>query len=271
MADSKIFDRILKLGLGFVVAAIGCSEPAPQRVSPPKTTAFPHPRPTALDSALALASTVEGRDTLANLLSTRGDLVVAALKRVGHPDDVALGVRLLVQASGEEKLTFARWLIDQGGRSVGPVSVLVATSDDVQTIVQGLQTLGKLGSKEALPVIRTRLGDREAWIRMAAAHAFGEIGGVGVVEALNELLRDREATVVAAAVIAIGRTGDPMGLASCLDALDHTHPRVRGAAASAVGRLGSEAHAHDLHPLLEDTDAGVRYKASRAIEHLAAD
>lgn len=219
----------------------------------------------------SLASTPAGRDSVATQLAARRAWVLEVLDAAPPPHDVALATTLLVVARGEDKLTFASWLVIKGSRSAPVLMALLDTSIDLATTIQALQTLGKLGERKAIAVIKTRLGDREAWVRMASAHALGEIGGEGVVSALGELMSDSEAPVVAAAVIAIGKSGDPKGLPRVLDALGHTNPRVRGAAASAVGRLGSESHAERLRNLLKDPDDGVRYKASQALDQLAVD
>ncbi len=249
------------------LALIGCAEPETSSSRQASATPGPVAR---LDSSTARGVVASGGlDSVAARLGTRRTWVLEVLEASSPPHDVALAARLLSVARGEDKLTFASWLVDRGARSAPPLIDLLATPIDLQTTIQAVQTLGKLGERKAIPVIKTRLGHRDAWVRMASAHALGEIGGEGVVDALGELMTDSEAPVVAAAVIALGKSGDSGGLPRVLDALSHANPRVRGAAASAVGRLGSGSHADRLRDLLMDPDEGVRYKASQALDRLA--
>ncbi len=259
----------MRLGFSLVVslmAFVACVDGDPPARDPAPASAVNSAR--TRDS---LVSTVEGRDRLAADLSKNRGRVLEVLAKASPPHDVALAVRLMVEARGEDKLTFASWLVDRGPRSAPVLVELLGTATDLSTTVQTLQILGKLKEWKAIPVIKTRLGDRDAWVRMASAHALGEIGGQGVVSALGELMTDSEAPVVAAAVIAIGKSGDREGLPRVLNALGHANPRVRGAAASAVGRLGSVTDAVRLRALLEDPDQGVRYKAAEALDLLAAE
>ncbi len=210
------------------------------------------------------------RDSVSEAYRFHPDSVLLRMRPEKHPEDVRVATALLETSSGEAKLRFAHYLVQQGERGVPEVVSLVGRSDDWDTLLTAIQTLGKLKARTAVETVAAHLKTPNSWVRIAAAHALGDIGGSAVVDPLVKALRDTTDTVVSAALIALGKTGDQTALTACADQLDHANPRVRAAAASAIGRLGHRRDARLLHPLLDDSDSGVRFKAQQGIDRLSA-
>lgn len=196
------------------------------------------------------------------------DSVLSRMRPELAPDDVRIAAVLLERSEGESKLRFVAYLIGQGSRSVPPLTTLISTTDDWNTLVAAIQTLGKLGTDEVVEVIAARLNHENSWVRMAAAHALGDIGGTAASQALVSTLKDTAETVVSAALIGLGKAGDRRAIPSVREMLVHENARVRSGAVSAIGRLGAEEDAEVLAPLLDDPDAGVRFKAQQAMDRI---
>ena len=210
------------------------------------------------------------RDSVSEAYQFQPDSVLLRMHPEGRPEDVRVATALLETSSGEAKLRFAHYLVKQGERGVPEIVSLVGRSQDWDTLLTAIQTLGKLKARTAVKAVGVHLKAPNSWVRIAAAHALGDIGGSAVVDPLVKALRDTTDTVVSAALIALGKTGDQTALTACADQLDHANPRVRAAAASAIGRLGHRQDARLLHPLLDDSDSGVRFKAQQGIDRLNA-
>jgi HEAT repeat protein len=265
-----------------VMLAVGCRQEAPAPEHPPRGTpisnrladpysAFTDTSNTHLTRLIAgiiIARVAEGPAYLAGqYYSGRSALVRSVLDSLEttDPDQAAwLAASLLKNAPGEEKLDFEIVLLRLGNVSVKPLTSLISTHADLQTRLQALDALGKLGSRASFESITACLQDSSTWIRMGAAHALGNLSGPQVLVALSEVLDDTSDVVVAASLVALGKSGDPQSLPHIHPLLTHRNPRVRSAAASALGRLGQKESLNHLEQLLTDPDEGVRFKATRA-------
>ncbi|NIM14196.1 MAG: NACHT domain-containing protein [Candidatus Aminicenantes bacterium] len=130
-------------------------------------------------------------------------------------------------------------------------------------------TLGAMGSPEALPVLLDALrNDEDSEVRGRAANALGDIGSPEAMPPLLEVLRtDTDFTIRGLAAEALGVMGSPEAMPTLLEALrSNSDFQVRESAASALGYMGSpEAMPTLVEALRSDSDSSVRARAAEAL------
>ena len=210
------------------------------------------------------------RDSVATAFVQDPDSVLARMTPGAGPDDVRIAAALMETAHGEAKLQFVHYAVNQGARAVPALVSVIERSNDWQTLVSTIQTLGKMKAASSVTAVSQHLHTPNNWVRMAAAHALGEMNGDLARQALVSALADTADTVVSAALVGLGKLGERSATLECARLLDHDNPRVRAAAVSAIGRLGRAEDALLLDRLREDPDSGVRYKVGQAVARIRA-
>jgi len=159
-----------------------------------------------------------------------------------------------------------------------------------------LEGLAHIGHASSVPLFRSRLLDRDAYMRRAALEGLGRAKTTSETAAIEAIAAgDSSAMVRAAAAFALQLLGQDASarLVAALDAdglapqiagyllelgpsmasglrphLKDTRASVRGNVAVMLGAIGSTADIDALEPLLIDRDADVRRSAERAIQRI---
>ncbi len=129
------------------------------------------------------------------------------------------------------------------------------------------------GITEALPELRTQLGDANWYARAEAARALGALHDESAVGALVPLVRDSaDKTRVAAmdALADIGERAEP-AVANIADLLTHSRWQLRVAAAQALGRIGSMEGVEPLLARMEVEQGRLRKDIQTALAAITHD
>ena len=161
-----------------------------------------------------------------------------------------------------------------------------------------LDALARIADPAAVPLFKARLGDRDPFLRRAAAEGLARTGDTSELPALeigagndtSEMVR----AAMAFALQKLGRNYVPrlvesldspkiapqvaeyfleLGSASAAPLLSHLQdpsPQIRANVAAVLGAIGDGATLDALQPLTQDKDRGVAQAATRAIERLKA-
>ena len=126
------------------------------------------------------------------------------------------------------------------------------------------------GEREpAIPQLITLLGDRDAWVRMAAARAIGEVRDGRATETLIATLSDTDWRVRRLAAWALNEMKERRAVpALCQLLLGDSRAEVRRAAAEALGEIASAEALPSLQQALNDPETAVRAKVSWAIAEI---
>ena len=156
--------------------------------------------------------------------------------------------------------------------------------------------LARLAHGSSAPVFKTRLADRDPYVRRAAAEGLARVGDTSAIAALSAVAAsDSSEMVRAAAAFALQSLGGnyvarlvepldsskmapqiagyfielgaPMA-AQLTPHLKDARETIRGNVALIVGAIGTSADVAALEPLLQDRNADVRRAAERAIQRL---
>ena len=161
-----------------------------------------------------------------------------------------------------------------------------------------LDALARLADPSSIPLFKSRLADRDPFLRRAAAEGLGRTGDSSEVPALEiGAGNDGAETVRAAMAFALQKLGrnyiprlvesldsdkmapqiagyifelGPSIATVLLPHLQDPSPAIRGNVATVLGAIGGEATLAALQPLTEDKDRAVAQAATRAIERLKA-
>jgi len=127
-------------------------------------------------------------------------------------------------------------------RGVMPI-IEVAADPDISLWM--ISALGELGSRKALPYLSSRMLDKDATLRAAAAEAQWKIGQVAVEDPVAELARtlagDADVSHRQWAAFRLGERGDTAAIPSLLAALGDDAADVAERAAAALVRMGAPA------------------------------
>lgn len=159
-----------------------------------------------------------------------------------------------------------------------------------------LDALAKIADPASVPLFKTRLGDRDQYIRRAAVEGLGRAGDTSELTALVTAAdQDSSGAVRAAAAFAVYKLGrdyaarlvallaDDKLVAQVADYLLELGPAVnpalekglqdaseavRGNSALILGLVGTKEHLPALQPLMQDRSKDVRTAAERSIERI---
>ncbi|HEX6729214.1 MAG TPA: M56 family metallopeptidase [Pyrinomonadaceae bacterium] len=121
----------------------------------------------------------------------------------------------------------------------------------------------------AVPQLIILLGDRDAWVRMAAGRAIGELRDDRAIETLIATLSDSDWRVRQMTTWALSEMkADRAVNALCAILLSDARAEVRRGAAEALGEIRSEAALASLKQALNDPESSVNAKVKWAIEEI---
>ena len=161
-----------------------------------------------------------------------------------------------------------------------------------------LDALAHLADPSSVPLFKSRLADKDPFLRRAAAEGLARTGDSSELAALEiGAGNDGAETVRAAMAFALQTLGrnyiprlvesmnsekmapqiagylfelGPSVAATLLPHLQDPSPAIRGSVATVLGAIGGEATLAALQPLTEDKDRAVAQAATRAIERIKA-
>ncbi|UCH96815.1 MAG: HEAT repeat domain-containing protein, partial [Candidatus Aminicenantes bacterium] len=163
---------------------------------------------------------------------------------------------------------FNRANADQRENFIGIFESLLRDKNwNVQITV--FDTLGKIGTTNAIPLLRPLLRDKHKWVRKAAAEALGNIGTAKDIPLLEPLLGDKVEYVQHAATEALGKIGTAKDIALLEPLLKEKNEWVRHAATEALVNIGTAKDVAFLEPLLKDVNDSVRSAAVYALVKIA--
>lgn len=159
-----------------------------------------------------------------------------------------------------------------------------------------LDALAKTAHPSSVPLFKSRLADRDQFIRRAAAEGLGRTGDTSELAALQAgAAKDSSGMARAAMAFALVKLGHdytghlmnmldddktvgqvaeylielgPAAAPELVKRLQDADKAVRGNAALILGVVGTQEHVPALAPLLTDRDPDVRTAAERAIERI---
>jgi len=144
---------------------------------------------------------------------------------------------------------------------------------DMRVSISAAETLGRIGSENAVSPLTNALRDTRWRVREVAAFALGNVGADYAAQPLIEALNDSAPSVRRAAAEAIRRLGDSQAMVLAVEAmlkdLNDRDPRVRESAAEALGRLSDRnVIPHLMRAAKEDRFHYVRRAALFALAPL---
>jgi len=140
--------------------------------------------------------------------------------------------------------------------------------DDPRVREEAADAVGRLGDKEAVPMLVQLLNDPEAGVRKEAVQNLSRLGAKEAADAVAKLLSDPSDRVREEAADVLGRLRASQAAPLLLEALKDKNEKVRGEAIASLG----EINAREALPLLRqiyDTDPGPhKYRLIRALQSL---
>ena len=136
-------------------------------------------------------------------------------------------------------------------------------SEDVNERLDACLMLGRLGSEEAIPILKERLRDKSMLLRHSAANALARIGGTEVVVIFKEMVAAGGSEARRIGLAGLAMTGDPESIELVMVQLDDPDWQVRWSAVYALGKWGARAALPKLKKIAE-TDP---YKNSATNEY----
>jgi HEAT repeat protein len=215
-----------------------------------------------------LAAAVRGRQPPTGPL-------VEVLGWMGAPGAGAVA-SLVGEADLEAETTEA--LLRAGREAVRPLLAVAANGERAARIA-AVELLGRLGDREAVPVLTDLLDGADAELVAAAAGALATIGDGSALDRLLSLFGHQHAAVRQAAIAAVNSLGADNTAALVRERLRHTDPHVRECAIRVAGYFGFHDCLPGIFDALNAPEEEVRRAAieqlpvlgeSRALERLAA-
>lgn len=139
-------------------------------------------------------------------------------------------------------------------------------SEDPKVRLKAVESLRKIGGKEAVEVLIAALSDIDPVVRRHVTAAFLEVGDKQAIEPLSSvLLTDEDQQVRRRAVEALLEIADERAIEPLAAALEQDDPAFRAEIVDSLGEAGSEKALELVAFALTDTDQGVRMNAVDAL------
>jgi HEAT repeat protein len=190
-------------------------------------------------------------DTLAGY-GTKATWPLLAYVRINHRFDSkgpALALRTIAQI--------------QDDQAVQPVLEILEDSPDLEIQFAAVDTLGELGSPEALPALDSLLGSPDWQLRAKAASALGGLGDQSATPRLVTSMRDENWWVRRSAAAAIARLPD--GIEALYRCLDDPDQYAADAAAEALADVGELVSARQRAETGSDTEPLLAHMGSEEV------
>ncbi len=149
-------------------------------------------------------------------------------------------------------------------------------SQDVNEQLDACLALGRLGDQEAVPYLKSKLGNKSMLIRHAAANALARIGGEQVKEIFQNMVQNGGVEARRVGLAGLAMAGDQQSMEIVLAQLDSESWQVRWSAVYALGERGyrsalpklAEIAAKDAYQNKNTETYPVRDQAKTAIEKI---
>lgn len=152
------------------------------------------------------------------------------------------------------------------------LTALVDIHESIWVRLHSAGALGRLGDKNAVPVLVGALGDKNSRLRASVARALGSLGGGDAIRRLIDLLQlEKDGEVKAAAIYALVDADAKDSIEFIRAALSDESGFARYAAVHAVVEFGDNAAVDQLIILLRDPDPYLRSYAIYAVGELGSE
>lgn len=152
--------------------------------------------------------------------------------------------------------------------NAAPILRPFLSDPDHETRELAVRAIGSTGDKSVLPMLRQMLkSDQSDKVRAAAARSLGDLKDRKALTLLEEALHDVR-LVACQAVIAMGTIGQKSSLPALFSQLRSNASEIRYQACNAVAEIGDGSSTDPLLPLLDDKEPMVRRAAELALEKL---
>ncbi len=199
------------------------------------------------------------------------DSVIDALAKIGDVTAVDALLPLLGESTPEQQTKILLGV--KKAKAASSVSILLGLLENSKPVVRRhvVDALGEIAQADTWQVISELVSrDPSFEVRSAAVKALGKIGNKQALPILERALRD-EAAVRCSAVIAIGLLGDTKAAPALVAMLRDSAPEVRYHAVTALGKLGAKSALPAIQALHEDADPMVQRGVEKALEELGAE
>jgi len=228
-------------------------------------------------SALAKAGESETLQILANTFqSDPGPIIKMALAdglgEVGDRD----AVRILGQLYLHSEILDRRFIVDALSAATDPGAITIlsdaARQPDPALRAAALKGLGRLGNRDAMPLLRLALAKGQVFDQVTAAESLLLLGDNTGVELLRATLNGHaESDARATAAVALGYAHDSASLPMLREALGDENIDVRIGAAAALTHYNDAGGIAFLKGAIRDDDPITRRHAAQLFDDVAFD
>jgi HEAT repeat protein len=228
-------------------------------------------------SALAEGGENQALQMLANTFQTNPDLslkmaVADGLGEVGDRKAVAILTHLYHHGETLDR----RIIINALSSATEPGAIVIlseaARQSDPTLRMAAIKGLGRLGNRDAKPLLLLALSKGQVFDRVTAAEALLLLGDNSGVVMLRKTLNDRsDGNARAMAAVALGYAHDPASVPMLKQALVDQNIDVRLGAAAALTHYGDQGGVTYLRGAIRDPDQVTRRHAAQLFDDIAFD
>jgi HEAT repeat protein len=157
--------------------------------------------------------------------------------------------------------------------TIGPlVEALKDSQSDVRcAAAEALGYITDMDDTKAVEALLVTLDDKDWYVRVCAAWAFGEIGHLSAVPKLIGLLKDDKWRVREAAAETLGWMADPKAIPALVKLLDDRNWNVRLCTIWSLGHIGDEKAIPYLVEMLKQDNWRLAAKARKSLRKITAE
>jgi HEAT repeat protein len=228
-------------------------------------------------SALAEGGENQALQMLADTFQTNPDLSVkmAVADGLGEDGDHK-AVAILAHLYYHGEMLDRRFIVNALSSATDPSAVAVlsdaARQKDPTLRAAALKGLGRVGNRDAIPLLKMALAKGQVFDRVTAAESLLQLGdssGVGVLRAT--LNNHSEGNARAMAAVGLGYAHDPASLQMLRQALTDENIDVRLGAAAALTHYNDQGGVAYLRGAINDQDQVTRRHAAQLFDDMAFD
>ena len=153
--------------------------------------------------------------------------------------------------------------------AAGPLLELLLKTPEWSIRARIIESLGKIGAKEAVPHLVRFLRDEEGWVRRSTVEALGRLESQDIADDVANILDDPSPMARESALEALLRLNVPRHGRKIEGLLVDPNARVRQAAIKAMQGLGLPLNGETASALLADASDEVKGAAIRYFSHAA--